>query len=561
MANQITDKRTLLDTLDTVTNTDDLTGAAAGTQDTEIFIQGTASVGQYITNTIDGILYDAGSAQNWSGNTFYVWINCGIVGLLDTKANGGMRIRFAGNTVTDWFEVYVGGQDEYPPAIQGGWVQFVVNIETARETAIASGWTNGTVPATSAIRYVGYAAITAGSMPRMVDNTWVDEIRRLPANTAGIVVEGRNGGTTDWNSQDITTELGTPTGTFVPSTGGSYKINTPIQFGTGDTTTHGFTDSNTIWLWDSQEYLPDDFYRISAVGASGGTTNLTFGEKSGTGNDASGSQGITIASATDGARWNLDFNDPNLDSINFYGSTFINGNILELNNSAIEVISTLYINGTQALVTDSLQLRNTVTNANTTGGTAFFLTDGVDKIRNCSFQFSDGHAIEIQSGGTYTFTGNIFVGGFSGATGDNLTPNSGSLDAMIFNDSGGLVTLNIAGGGDTPSVRNSAGSTTEVNNNVSVTITGLKDNTEVRVYDSATSNPQTELAGVENATDGTTDDRSFTFSLSAGQSVDIVYWNKEFEQIPPRTNGFIIPSTDTEFSIVQLEDPNYNGSG
>ena len=93
MANQITDNRTLVDNANAVGPYDNLTGAAAGTLDTEIFIQSTGSIGQYITSSLDGILYDAGTAQDWSGNVFYLWINCGIVGLLDTKAHGGWTLR------------------------------------------------------------------------------------------------------------------------------------------------------------------------------------------------------------------------------------------------------------------------------------------------------------------------------------------------------------------------------------------------------------------------------------------------------------------------------------
>lgn len=45
-----------------------------------------------------------------------------------------------------------------------------------------------------------------------------------------------------------------------------------------------------------------------------------------------------------------------------------------------------------------------------------------------------------------------------------------SARAALFNDSGGLVTVNVAGGGGTPSFRNGTGASTVVNNTVSVTI-------------------------------------------------------------------------------------------
>ena len=381
MANQITDNRTLVHAADVVTPYDDLTGSAAGTLDGEIFIQGSGSIGQYITTTRSGLLYDAGSAQDWSGNVFYLWINCGIVGLLDTKANGGLTIRFCGATVTDWFEVYVAGSDDWPNAVQGGWTQFVVDIDEARAQAVTNGWTNGTPPATTAVRYVGYSAITAATMPRMVDNTWLDEIRRLPANTPGIIVEGRNGGTTDWNSADIYAQLGDAVGTFIPSAGGAWKINTPIQFGINDGSTHGFTDTAAVWLWDNAEFVPDDVYRISALGGGAGVTNVTFGAKTGTGDDATGAQGLFISSAATGPRWAMDFDDPDIDLVGLYGCTFVHGADFQLDDPAVSVISTTFLDCNSAAVSNAADfLRCSVVAANTADGVAFLTTDDLSDV-------------------------------------------------------------------------------------------------------------------------------------------------------------------------------------
>ena len=546
MANQITDNRTLVDSANATTNFVDLAGTAAGTQDTEILIQGTASIGEQIGSTLNGLLYNAGSAQNWSNNVFYLWINCGIVGLLDTKANGGFRIRFTGATVTDWFEVYVAGSDDWPPAIAGGWTQFVVDIETARSTAVTNGWTNGTTPATSAIQRVGWAGITGGSMPRMVDNTWLDEIRRLPDGNPGIIVEGRNAGTTDWNSSDIFTQLGNATGTFVPSAGGAWKINTPIQFGINDTSTHGFTDTNAVWLWDNAEFVPDDVYSISALGNSGGTTNVTFGIKTGTGNDAVGAQGLTIASASTGPRWSMDFDDPDLDSIGLFGCNFIHGNDFQIDDAAVEMTSCVILDTTTLTLGGGLLLRSSIVDANTADGVAFITASDPSRIRYCSFAFSDGHAIEITSatGSPFSFLGNTF----SGYGANNTTDSAILVDGLTL-------TLNISDGGGTPTVREINSASVTVNNNISVTITGMKDNTEVRVLDNTT---REFLAGIEDATDGTVNNRSFTFSLAASTIVDIAIFNVNWV-LPPnnRIENFSIPTSDSTLPVTQVADRNY----
>lgn len=548
MANQITDNRTLVHAADVVTPYDDLAGSASGTLDTEIFIQGTGSIGENLSSTLGGLLYDAGSAQDWSNNVFYIWISCGIVGLLDTKANGGFRIRFCGATVTDYFEVYVAGSDNWPASIQGGWTQFVVDIETARANAVSNGWTGGTTPATTAIRYVGWAGITGGTMPRMVDNTWMDEIRRLPDGTAGIIVEGRNGGTTDWDSADIANQLGAGVGTFVQTSGGAYKINTPIQFGINDTTTHGFTDTNAIWLWDDQEFMPDDVYALSALGNSGGTTRVNFGVKSGTGNDATGAQGLVISAASTGARWGMDFDDPNLDDIGFWGCSFQHFATFQWDDPAVDVASTLLIDGNQAQVSNASIVRASVIADNTAGGTAFMVTDDFGDIAYSTFEFSGGHAIELNAA---TPTNQNNVGNlFSGYA--NIV---NSTQAAILNSAAGALTINSSAGSDlqTNSYRNTGGGSVTINNNVAVTFTGMRDNTEVRIYSAGTS---TELAGIENATAGSPDDRSFTASIAASTSVDYTLVNNNYEII--RVEGFTWPTADQNIGIQQRLDRNYS---
>lgn len=156
---------------------------------------------------------------------------------------------------------------------------------------------------------------------------------------------------------------------------------------------------------------------------------------------------------------------------------------------------------------------------------------------------STGHAIRITTPGTYTFSGNTFT-----SFGAN-----GTTSAAIYNDSGGLVTLNIAGGGNTPTVRNGVGASTTINNNVTVTLTGLRDNTEVRVYTTTTT---TELAGIEDATAGTADARTFSFALAAGTVIDIRIHNRTYEALS--VIGYTVPSLDASLPISQRFDRNYS---
>lgn len=533
MANQITDQRTLVDAADSATPYDNLAGAAAGTLDTDVFIEGTGSVGLNVTSSRGGLLFDAGSAQNWANNVFYIWINCGIVGLLDTKANAGFTIRFCGATVTDWFEFNVGGSDSWPAAVEGGWVMFVIDIEGTPSS------TNGTPPATSAIRYVGFSAITATVMTKMTDNTWIDAIWRLPDGTPAIRVEGRNGGTSDWTWADIVSTSETNSwGTIKLTTGGAIALNGPIQFFIDDGTTHAFTDTNRIILWEDQEFAPTDLYGITVLGAATGTANLTMGVKTGSGDDATGAQGCTISAAAAGVRWFFDADAADIDSCNLYGCTLIHAGDLQLDNPSIECISTQFIDCTSARTDNSLILRCNIVDANTGDGVAFMTMDDLTDIRFTSFQFSDGHAIELTTPivNTQTSKGNTFVG--YGASGTN--------DAAIFNNAGGVVTINVTSQGSTPTTRQGAGAATIVNNNIEITLTDLISGSEVRVYDSG---DNTEIAGTENSA------TTFVFTDVASNVVDIVIHSLQYEHI--RIVNFTIPAGDSSIPISQKFDRNY----
>ena len=170
------------------------------------------------------------------------------------------------------------------------------------------------------------------------------------------------------------------------------------------------------------------------------------------------------------------------------------------------------------------------------------------EVTSDAFEQGTGHAIEIPTGatGTYIFTGNLF---------DGYATQSGSTgNEMIYNNSGGLVTINVGSPGDTPTYRNGTGASTVVNNNVTVTLTGLKDNTEVRVYNAGT---QSELAGIESATGGGGIDlREFAFSLGAALSVDIVIHNIDYQYL--RIDGYTIPGSNSSVPIQQRFDRNYN---
>lgn len=469
MANQVTDNRT--DIADgTVANPggsglwEDIGGTALAV-DTEITYLSGGSIGLYATTTRDGIFWNAEATGLFSsGDTAYLLFNCGVVGLLDTKALGGVTIRVTGATATDWAEVEIAGSDLYPTAFDGGWVQFVVDIDTL---LASPDNTNGTAPTVGNIQRFGVTVITATVMPRMADNTWAGGFRILAANTPAIIIEGRDGGTTDWTWAAVRDVAAVVDSAVIKGgPGGSFVLRGPIQFFIDDASTHAFNDANVSLLWDDQEFIDPDFYGFTQLGAATGTSDLTAGVKTGTGDDATGAQGWIITAAATGQRWFIDVDIANIDSSNWYGCTFQHGADFQLDSATASVISTLFIDCTSARVDNAGDfLRNKIINANTADGVAFITVDDMTDIVFCEFEFSDGHAVMMTTTlvTPQTSKGNKFTN-YLGTPGSNLVAASGSNDAAVYNNASGAVTLNITDLGDTPSVRNGASATTTVNN-------------------------------------------------------------------------------------------------
>ncbi len=551
MANQITDNRTSRAVAQTSAPASETWEASGGggsiVEDTDIFIEGSTSVAEQISTSRRVMLYDNGSTIDISNSHIYIWVNCGIVGLLDLKSNGGMTVRCTGPTSTNFVEWYVGGSDSWPSSIQGGWTMFVV------DTASTPSNTGGTPPALTAIQKIGISAVTATVMTKAADNTWVDAIWTLSDGNPGIIVEGRNGGTTDWTFADINTQLTNSAGMFVQSAGGAWKCNAPIQFGINDTTTHGFTDTNTTVLWDDQEFAASDLYGMSALGNSGGTTRVLLGNKTGTGDAATGAQGGAIQAAAAGVRYFMDFDDANLDDIGFYGVTFQHGGDFQLDSSATSTISCLFIDCSSANVTDCRDfLKNKIIDANTADGVAFITTNDLGDMVLNEFEFSDGHAVELTTTPAkvtaQTDDGNTYSG--YGATGTN--------DAEYYNNTGaGLVTISVNSPGNGADYRNGTSASTTVQNTVTLTVT-VKDSNgnavegaRVRIEDdplgTLISNGNTNASGVYS--DG-------TYNYAGDEDVKIIVRLKGyvfFSTLGQITStGISVPVTLVTDTVVEL---------
>jgi hypothetical protein len=131
--------------------------------------------------------------------------------------------------------------------------------------------------------------------------------------------------------------------------------------------------------------------------------------------------------------------------------------------------------------------------------------------------------------------------------GGSETHQVASMAATIYNNAAKAVQITIAGG-TTPTIRNGSGaSTTLVLGQTTVTLTGLINGSEVRVYDSG---DDSVIDGTESVTGN-----EFSFADDAGNTVYIRIFHTEY--LPADITGYVIPATDTDVPVQQIFDRNY----
>jgi len=452
--------------------------------------------------------------------------------VLETVANGGCVVRI-GSSSSNYKEFTVGGVGARNPG--GCWLTIAI------DPSITPTSTTGT-PNMAAATFFAIETSLSGEAGGDTDNQFLDMI---------IAVEGPLSVTGTTTAAGLFADLvawdNTNKYDLIRDLGGVYNIRGMIEIDSlaGATT---ITDKGSVVA-----FAPDEFYNGSAWvdtidGANmgfktakngAGAVNITLGEKL----DGTGTNGVSFIAESGMV---FDISDGTVATTHMYGCSVKGADPCSLHDSASECFDCVFdacamispstmvierptIKGFAGAATDAALLWHP-TNTDITGGQ--FISAGT------------GHAIHLEVTGTYSSDGILFSG--YAAQGGTAT------DRAIYNDSGGLVTINVSGGGDSPSYRNGTSASTVVNANVSITFTDMKDNTEVRVYNNATG---VELAGIENATAGSVDARTFLASISASTVVDIVIFNIDWVWPPNnRLEAFTWPTSDSSLPIQQVFD-------
>jgi len=492
--------------------------------ETDIFIQGANCISKqaWTAGAHRGMIYDTGgSIAVTSGNAIFMWAYYMAPNSLLNENSGGMQM-LVGNTTTDYKHYSIRGADTYQ---YGGW--FCVPVDPLRTTDV---YTSGTPTAT--VQTIGLISRLAPGLGPSKGNPHVIDAFRTGKTFYVVSGDSSNPGIFS-GAASVNDFVGSRFGLFQRIDGG-FLHQGLMKFGSGAAAFY-FNDSNkSISIADTRKVNANfNGYEVKDPGSLF-LTNIS----------------ITALGSTS------------------KGNFITSGNpIVSLDTCTFTDMGTFIYNTNGSNISTTFRRCGSIIQSGARFNDCLFdksynssalLANNLDSILNCTFIGSWTHGIELTNPGTYTLTGVIFTGSYADADGS-----TGS--EMIYNNSAGAVTINIAGNGTIPTIRDGAGASTSVIANVvslevANLLTGDEPTNYARVYIAAsgTAGPESHgtllLSGLGSVVDGGTYKAVASYSYSTPQAVVIKARYKGF--LPFTTKGTI---TDGGLSVnaIWLSDPNF----
>lgn len=519
----------------------DYSSGAAPSTETEAYLQGSSCVSQLIasnkTGAASGMYFDAGAdITAFTDNTdvFFIWWQFLFPSALNdynetvgqtapsSNSPGTASGFFVGIGSADgdykWFAA--GGADygRYP---YGGWQN--IAIDPTR----AASFTDGT-PASSNYRVFGL----------------LPNVTSAPSRGQSLVGEAIR-----WGRGTLTYTGGSPAGTFsalsdyndsgdarlglFQKQGSSYLWKGRLQLGTSGTSLL-FDDGATINIDDTRQAYAD----FNVIEINNTSSDITF-------------NGVSISKLKyldaldyDSARGMIDVIDDSA-TVNILGSTF--NDMDRFNFGLNTTVTGSAFNRCNRVRQNAASISGSVFLRSTDSDTALISSvSTLSSVTDCSWTSSGaGHAVELGSiadSATVSWDGNELIGYGTGSTG-STTGATGTDSAAIGCNvaSGKELVISVVNGSTTPTFQNDGAGTVTITAAVSVTVTGLADSSELRIYEEGTT---TEIAGVEslsggvgtglnNGTAGTSGGKNtFTFSTSANNDIDIIPFHITLNSVP-----------------------------
>lgn len=340
-------------------------GTPTPQNETDIFIQGSQAVSIKVSGSTrdEGVWFDntTGVDMTVSGRHFYAWALVTTMSQMDAIASGGLYVKVASDASgNNWNKYYVGGSD-----VSGSsWIRIVIDLnKTPSETA-------ATAATLTSIRWFGIG-VKSASVSAKSENVVIDRIDYgnglaiedgdattpcswqelfddddASANKYGIIQQEANNTFTLYGGVRIGDASGTKTTLWDDQSGAKVIFANPLYY----------NGTALVSAVDS-----DNLYKIEGVGNGTGTTDIDFGSVVGTLDDRQGILGGTIGSA--GPKFTLDFETDiaDLDSVNFYGTSFEGAGIMQFSGSTkTDLIGCIFVNCDEIQPNDAEFLNCTV---------------------------------------------------------------------------------------------------------------------------------------------------------------------------------------------------------
>lgn len=422
--------------------------------------EGTASIDTQHTNADEHLwttqLSGGGATFNidLSDSTVYLLVKDNLV---DTFANGGVQITLGDGTDDIGYDV--GGNDAVGLSLSPFFNAY--KLDVAQAAATPGGFTayagsEANLDLTQITR-VGFGSLHLAKAQGNVANVFLDRITYHSNAAYALRINGGTVGTPE-TMNDVQGD---------DETNGWGLINQPApgQFGFFGPTEWGEPAAN------ADVYFQADGEQWFLIGDnSGGRPNVVgnfFFRVIGNATDTVSFVLNQVVIVNVGTRASFDFSSADVDTLQLTGVSFTNLGPMTFpaHVATNKILDGCIFNNCDQINLDTIQAIDCVFNGTTDANGAILFDTTLQTANQTDLTFNSdgtGHAIEITQPGTYDLVRWFF----------NDYGADGTTDAVIYNNSGGAVTINI-NDGDTPTVRNGAGASTTINNQVALTVTVL----------------------------------------------------------------------------------------
>jgi hypothetical protein len=456
------------------------------TQETDFVYSNSFSISLKVGTSMNGVELEATTAVDYAaggaGGADRVVLFKSIAtnfGILNNVGSTGMIHYIGSGTTTDRYLYYTHGADDYPNS--GGFVFDLIDPNIAGYRSSTEG-----TPDLNAVDYYAVTAQFTGTSK--AENVACDAVDYFDVGS-GLTLIGGDGASTDAVFEDfVTFDEGTTTNRYgiVRTVEGILYVLGTLSIGTSANETDFTDETGGTMVFPDGLFGPGTvglLYDISNANSVMVTSAWSFvGRGNTTTADSRPDYEVTGAGASATATFNScayrNFRNWTGNSkATFNDCTFADGLLVTQNSSTIDGC---VFSG-----------QTTATNV------AYVDSDDPESITNCTFEAgANGHAIELSPTGNQTYTfDNLQFTGYSG---------TGGSAALWWNPTGGTENL-VIDVTNTPSnaittslIRNSSTGTVTVNNSVTLTLTGIQTDSEVRIINrDNTTDYNKELAGSE----------------------------------------------------------------